>query len=74
MAFDFSDLSGRIIARYETRGAFAAAAGFSESALSSRLNNKVPFKPEEIKKICAPELLDIPDDEITRYFFKVKVR
>ena len=46
MAFDFSDLSGRIIARYGTRRAFAAAAGFSESALSARLNNQLPFRPE----------------------------
>lgn len=74
MAFDFSDLSGRIIARYGTRRAFAAAAGFSESALSARLNNQVPFRPEEIKKICAPELLDIPDADITHYFFNIKVR
>lgn len=74
MAFDFRDLSGRIVSRFGTRRAFAAAAGFSESALSARLNNLVPFKPEEIKRICAPELLDIPDQEVTRYFFTLEVR
>jgi hypothetical protein len=74
MAFDYSKLSGRIVEKYGTRRAFAAAAGFSEPALSARLNNLVPFKADEIKKICAPGLLDIPDQEVTDYFFKVEVR
>lgn len=74
MAFDFSNLRGRIVARYGTCRAFAAAAGFSESALSARLTNVTPFKPEEIKRISAPGLLDIPDQEITHYFFTPKVR
>lgn len=74
MAFNFNKLVGRIIERYGTRRAFAAAAGFSETALSARLNNQVPFRPEEIKRICAPELLDIPDHEVTVYFFTPEVR
>lgn len=74
MAFNFSDLRGRIVAKYGTCRAFAAAAGFSESALSARLNNLVPFKPEEIKRISSPGLLDIPDQEIAHYFFTPEVR
>lgn len=74
MAFDYSKLRGRIIEKYGTRKAFAAAAGFSEPALSARLNNLVPFKTGEIMKICAPELLDIPAQEVTDYFFKPEVR
>lgn len=69
MAFDFSDLLGRIISRYKTQGAFAVAMGMGESALSARLNNGVAFKADEIK--LAAQLLDIPDDEINKYFFRV---
>lgn len=69
MAFDFSDLRGRITARYKKQGAFAAAMGLSESALSERLNNGVAFRADEIK--LAAKLLEIPDDEINKYFFKV---
>lgn len=69
--FDYSKLIGLIIEKYRTRGAFAAAAGFSESALSARLNNQVPFTDVEIKRICA--LLDIADQDIPVYFFTLKV-
>lgn len=69
MAFDFSDLRGRIIARYKTQAAFAAAMGLAESALSARLCNSIMFKADEIKR--AAELLEIPDAEINHYFFKV---
>lgn len=74
MEFDFSKLQGRIVEKYGTRGAFAADLGFTESALSNRLNNKVPFDPEEIYRICLPEHLDIVPKEIHLYFFKPKVR
>ena len=69
MAFDFSDLRGLIISKYKTQGAFAAALGLGESALSARLTNLVPFKADEIKRAAA--LLDIPDAEINKYFFTV---
>ena len=69
MAFDFSDLRGRITSKYKTQGAFAAAMGLKESALSARLNNGVAFKADEIK--LAAQLLDIPDGEINKYFFTV---
>lgn len=69
MAFNFSELKGRIKAKYETQTAFATALGLSESALSARLNNIVPFRADEIKR--AAKLLDIPDNEINKYFFTV---
>lgn len=74
MDFDFSKLQGRIVEKYGTRSAFAAAAGFTESALSNRLNNKIHFDPEEIYNICLPDCLDIAPAEIPTYFFKPKVR
>ena len=71
--FDFSKLCGRIIEKYGTRDAFADAIGMARSALSARLNNKVPFKPVEILRITSPEILDIPNCEIGIYFFTQKV-
>ena len=69
MAFDFRKLEGRIIERFGTRSAFAEAMGFSPSQLSARLNNKVFFDSGEIRRACAPEMLDIPTDGIPTYFF-----
>ena len=71
MAFNYSKLIGRIAEKYGTRRAFAAALGMTDAALSSRLNNQVPFKATEIAKICA--LLDIADEAIPEYFFTLKV-
>ena len=71
--FDFSELKGRIIARYGDYAKFAEAIGMSRAQLSERLNNKRPFKPEEIYLICSPEVLDIPATEIGRYFLTPKV-
>lgn len=72
MQFDFSALRGRIIERFGTYAAFAAAIGMSRDALSCRLNGKIDFKPEEIYRI-ADEVLDIPETEIRKYFFTPKV-
>lgn len=69
MSFDFRKLEGRIVEKFGTRGAFAKAAGFTKSQLSARLNNKVYFDADEICKLCAPGLLDIPETDIPSYFF-----
>ena len=73
MLFDFSALRGLIIERYGSFGAFADAIEMPRDALSSRLNNKIRFKPEEIYLICEPEVLDIPEAGIRKYFFTPKV-
>ena len=70
--FNFDKLLGRIIEKYGTRKAFAAAMEMSESSLCDRLNGKIPFKTEEIWK--AAKLLDIRSEEIGEYFFTPKVR
>ena len=72
MEFDFSKLLGRIIEKFGTRGAFAAAMGMAESALSNRLSNKTHFDAEEIHLAC--ELLGIEPEDIHVYFFTLKVR
>lgn len=72
MPFDHSKLIGRIAEKFKTRRAFCAAIGMSESVLNSRLNNNTSFDADEIKRICAPDILDIPDAEVVAYFFSPK--
>lgn len=71
MAFEYNKLVGRIVEKYGTRTAFAAAVGMTESALSARLNNKTPFSAPEISRACAA--LGIPESDISTYFFTLKV-
>lgn len=67
MTFDYSELSGRIVAKYGTQYNFAIAIGLSERSLSLKLNNKVPWKNTEIMR--AVVLLEINPEEIPQYFF-----
>ena len=73
IVFDFSELLGRIVIKYGNRSKFAEAVFMSPAQVCDRLNNKVSFKPEDIVLICSPEVLDIPAEEIGRYFFTPKV-
>ncbi|CEO20644.1 DUF739 family protein [Paraclostridium sordellii] len=72
MAFDYRKLKGKIVEEYGTQGCFAKALGVSERTLSLKLNNKVFFTQNEMKK-CS-ELLNIDLDKILIYFFKEKVQ
>lgn len=72
MAFEYSKLQGLIIEKFGTRSAFAEALGWSDSKLSARLNNVVPFSTVEINQACT--LLSIADEDIAAYFFTPKVR
>lgn len=45
----------------------AAMAGMKKDTLSIRLNDKKPWKSDEITAICS--VLHIPQDEIGKYFF-----
>lgn len=74
MAFDFSKLRGRIIEKFGTCAAFAAAVNLPESSVSARLNNKVKIDSDEIMRWCQPDILDIPPEEIHVYFLTPKVR
>lgn len=69
MNFDHSKLLGRITEKFGSQRALAAAIGWTESKLSARLNNTVQFDAEEIFILCAPDVLDIPCEEIVAYFF-----
>lgn len=71
MQFNHSKLLGRIIEKFGSQRALAEAIGWTESKLSARLNNTVHFDSEEMYLLSAPDVLDIPGDEIPAYFFAV---
>lgn len=67
LLFDYSKLKGRIKEIYGTQGYFARAMHLSEQSVSDKLNNKAQFTQNEI--ILACDLLKIPYEEISIYFF-----
>lgn len=69
MPFNHDKLRGRITEKFGNQASFARHIKWAESALSNRLNNKVPFDDEEIYLFCLPENLDIAPSEIPAYFF-----
>jgi len=71
MEFDFRKLTGRIVAEYGSRQAFAKAMGITKGSLSNKLNNKAGFSGADIR--CCCELLSIKPEEIGAYFFTPKV-
>lgn len=73
MEFDHSKLAGRIKEKFGSQKKLAEYLSMRDSALSNRLNNVVPFGPEEIWTLCQPACLDIPPEEIAAYFFTPKV-
>lgn len=72
MAFDYSELIGKIIAKFKTQYNFAKAMGISERSISLKLNGKRAWKNSEIALACT--LLDIKAEEIPKYFFAEKVQ
>lgn len=67
----YAKLRGKIKEVFSTNEAFAKAMDFDLSTLSAKLNNKSPWKREEIEKACI--LLGIPIEEVYLYFFTQKV-
>ena len=72
MAFDYSELLGKIKARGFTQETLAKHIGIGETSMSLKLNNKAYFKQTEIFSIC--EALGIDTGEIGLYFFTLEVR
>lgn len=68
MVFDFRKLRGRIIEVYGSYAGLAKAINMSPAQLSDRLHNRIAFKPDEIYLIASRDVLDIPCEEIPRYF------
>ena len=68
---NYSKLRGKIKEVYEKNEPFAIALDIDPSSLSAKLNNKSPWKREEIEQAC--ELLHIPIEKVYLYFFTKKV-
>lgn len=71
MTFDYSDLTGLIIAKYGSRKEYARAAGMSQSSLSDKLRGKTPWTTNDMSN--AQKLCGFPPEDIVRYFFTPKV-
>ena len=63
----YAKLRGKIREVFGTNEAFSEALEMNESSLSAKLNNKSPWKREEIEKACM--LLGIAIEEVYLYFF-----
>lgn len=72
MAYNYQKLLGRIVEKFGTQTQFSAQLGISERSLSLKLNNKVPFKQQEITRACS--LLGIDDTDIHAFFFTLDVQ
>ena len=70
--YDFKMLKLKIKEVYDTQEDFAKALGMSKTSLNLRLNNGVDWKMDEVKNICT--LLDIPFNDVPRYFFCPQVQ
>lgn len=74
MRFDFSKLRGRIIEKFGTYANFAAAVGYGAPVISAKLSNQCRISMADIYKWIQPQVLDIPPEEISVYFFTPEVR
>lgn len=72
MTFNYSKLNGKIVEMCGTQYNFSQQMGLSERTISLKINNKVSWKDSEIYKAC--RILDIPLDQISKYFFAPKVQ
>lgn len=66
--YQYNKLKGKIVEKYGTRKAFAAAVGISENSLSLKLNGKTGFSQEDIEKWS--KLLGISFDEYPSFYFE----
>lgn len=66
----YAKLRGRIVEKFGSQGAFAAAMDWREALLSAKLNNKSKWEFSDVMKACG--LLEIPLSEAHLYFFCAK--
>ena len=77
MKFDYSKLKGKIIEVFGSQEAYAEKMNLSNTAISNKLNNKVPFSQLDIYKTL--DLLNIMPSDLNftqclkDYFFTPKV-
>lgn len=70
--FDYSDLLERAKDYRYNVSSLAKAMPISRTSLHNKLSGEVNFQQSDIRKIVV--LLDIPNDEIGKYFFTQKTR
>lgn len=70
--FDYSKLKGRIKEKYETQTELSKHISYGFSSLSMKLNNEVLFSQPDILELL--RVLEIPNEDISEYFFKLKIR
>lgn len=63
----FKKLKGRIIEKHDSILAFANTMQRSRASVYNKLSGATDFSKEDIVKWC--EVLEIPMDQITEYFF-----
>lgn len=71
--YDYSKLKGRIIEKLGSLKRYAELLNISDTSISNKLNNKVPFTQDEILRSADEDVLDIDLDNIKLYFFNKKV-
>lgn len=77
MKFDYSKLKGKIIEVFGNQKAYADKMNLSNTAISNKLNNKVPFSQPDIYKTL--ELFGVKESNpnfmqcLKDYFFTLKV-
>lgn len=69
--YDYSKLLGKIKEKFGTQKNFAKALGIGVTALNQRLNNKLQWTQDEMKKTLI--LFNEPLNLIKEYFFTKKV-
>ena len=69
--FDYGKLRERIRDKQATQTDLANALNLSKKTISLKMNGKISWKQEEIFKLL--QFLDIPSEQVSDYFFTLKV-
>ncbi len=72
MKFNYSKLNGRIVEICGTQSEFARRMNKSEKCISNKLQQKIPFKQNEIENALV--ILGIDKKDIGLYFFDKQVQ
>jgi hypothetical protein len=70
MCFNYDRLLERVFEVFWDKRVFAVEMQMAEAVLISRIENKTPFRKEEIDR--AVVLLDIDHEKISDYFFRIE--
>ena len=72
MPYDYSKLDGAITEKFGTRKNFSKQMGLSERSVSLKMSGEIGWKQAEIARAC--RILDIAPENISIYFFTLKVQ